>query len=113
MTDIEEISADQAMQRVAAGARLYDVREQGEWDEVHAPQATLVPMSAFQERWTEIQPTDEPAIIVCHSGMRSARVAAALEQAGVPAVSLAGGMVEWEAGGGPVERGAADGGHEH
>ena len=50
--------------------------------------------------------------------MRSARVVQALEQQGVPAVNLAGGMVAWEAQGGPVDRpgtGDAEGerGHEH
>ncbi|ROS73792.1 rhodanese-related sulfurtransferase [Curtobacterium sp. PhB130] len=112
---MEEITTEEALRRIAAGSRLYDVREQGEWDDVHAPQATLVPMSELSERWTEIQPTDEPAITVCHSGMRSARVVAALEQSGVPAVNLAGGMVAWEAAGAPVERADAqrERGHEH
>ncbi|MFJ3380777.1 rhodanese-like domain-containing protein [Curtobacterium sp. NPDC090217] len=112
---MDEITVDEALRRIEDGARLYDVREPGEWDEVHAPQATLVPMSELQTRWTEIQPTDDPAIIVCHSGMRSARVVAALEQSGVPAVNLAGGMVAWEAAGAPVERADAqrERGHEH
>lgn len=112
---MDEITVDEALRRIENGSRLYDVREPGEWDEVHAPQATLVPMSEFQTRWTEIQPTDDPAIIVCHSGMRSARVVAALEQSGVPAVNLAGGMVAWEAAGAPVERADAqrERGHEH
>jgi rhodanese-related sulfurtransferase len=112
---MDEITVDEALRRIENGARLYDVREPGEWDEVHAPQATLVPMSELQTRWTEIQPTDDPAIVVCHSGMRSARVVAALEQSGVPAVNLAGGMVAWEAAGAPVERADAqrERGHEH
>ncbi|MFZ6992041.1 rhodanese-like domain-containing protein [Curtobacterium sp. RRHDQ66] len=112
---MDEITVDEALRRIENGSRLYDVREPGEWDEVHAPQATLVPMSELQTRWTEIQPTDDPAIIVCHSGMRSARVVAALEQSGVPAVNLAGGMVAWEAAGAPVERADAqrERGHEH
>lgn len=115
---MQEISTDDALTRIAAGARLWDVREPGEWHDVHAPQATLVPLSEFAERWTEIEPTDQPAIIVCHSGMRSARVVQALEQQGVPAVNLAGGMVAWEAEGGPVVHPGADDaererGHEH
>lgn len=112
---MDEITVEEALRRIENGSRLYDVREPGEWDEVHAPQATLVPMSELQTRWTEIQPTDDPAIIVCHSGMRSARVVAALEQSGVPAVNLAGGMVAWEAAGAPVERADAERerGHGH
>ncbi|MBT2501165.1 rhodanese-like domain-containing protein [Curtobacterium sp. ISL-83] len=107
--DIQEIDVPEALRRLSSGARLFDVREQGEWDEVHAPQATLVPMSELVERWQEIDGGDEPAIVVCHSGARSARVVAALEQSGVPAVSLQGGMVAWEQAGAPVERPGSDG----
>lgn len=116
--EIQEIDVAEALRRLGDGARLYDVREQGEWDEVHAPQATLVPMSELVSRWTEIDGGDQPAIVVCHSGARSARVVAALEQSGVPAVNLTGGMVAWEQAGAEVVR-AEDGSaqseprHEH
>jgi rhodanese-related sulfurtransferase len=101
---VQEIDVTEALRRVAAGSRLVDVREQHEWDAGHAPQAAFLPMSALQERWTEVAADDDdPAIIVCHSGYRSAQVADALERSGVPAVSLAGGMVAWaEAGGAGV-----------
>ncbi|MDF2492820.1 MAG: hypothetical protein K0Q58_1398 [Microbacterium sp.] len=66
--EIQDIDVAEAQRRIDAGARLFDVREQGEWDEVHAPQATLVPMSEFVDRWQEIDGGDQPAIIVCHSG---------------------------------------------
>lgn len=106
--EVQEIDVAEARRRLDEGSRLFDVREPGEWDEVHAPQATLVPMSELVSRWKEIDGGDEPAIIVCHSGGRSARVVAALEQSGVPAVSLAGGMVAWEQSGGPVVRAVRD-----
>ncbi|PZF61667.1 rhodanese-like domain-containing protein [Curtobacterium sp. MCPF17_047] len=115
-----EVDLTEALARLEAGAPLIDVREQSEWDEVHAPQATLLPMSELQARWAEVPVDDEhPAVVVCHSGYRSAQVVAALERAGVPAVSLSGGMVAWEQSGAPVVRpgsdAAADGerGHEH
>ncbi len=112
--DVHEIDVAEARRRLDAGARLFDVREQGEWDEVHAAEATLVPMSALVDRWQEIDGGGEPAIVVCHSGVRSARVVAALEQSGVPAVSLAGGMVAWEQSGEPVVRDAqGEPRHEH
>ena len=112
---VEEIDVAEAQRRIAGGAKLFDVREQGEWDEVHAPQATLVPMSDLVARWQEIDGGDEPAIVVCHSGARSSRVVAALEQSGVAAVNLAGGMVAWERAGAPVVRADAQGEprHEH
>ncbi|MCC8908096.1 MULTISPECIES: rhodanese-like domain-containing protein [unclassified Curtobacterium] len=112
--EIVDIDVAEARRRIDAGARLFDVREQGEWDEVHAPEATLVPMSELVARWKEIDGGDEPAIIVCHSGGRSARVVAALEQSGVPAVNLVGGMVAWEQSGAPVVRDAqGEPRHEH
>jgi rhodanese-related sulfurtransferase len=113
---VDEITVDEARRRVATGSRLVDVREQSEWDDVHAPQATLLPMSELQQRWTEVEASEDPAIIVCHSGHRSAMVADALERSGVPAVSLAGGMVAWEQAGGEVVRGTGaqgERGHEH
>ncbi|ROP66835.1 rhodanese-like domain-containing protein [Curtobacterium sp. PhB115] len=104
--DITEIDVAEAQRRLASGARLFDVREPGEWDEVHAPEATLVPMSELVTRWQEIDGGDQPAVVICHSGARSARVVAALEQSGVAAVNLVGGMVAWEQSGAPVVRDA-------
>ena len=106
---MHEIDAPEALRRVAAGSRLIDVREPDEWAAGHAPQATFMPMSTIESHWHEIDADADPAIIVCHSGYRSARVADALERAGVPAVSLAGGMVEWAAAGGPVTTGSDTG----
>jgi rhodanese-related sulfurtransferase len=103
---VQEIDVAEALVRIEGGSRLLDVREQDEWDTVHAPQATLLPMSELQARWTEVEALDDPVIVVCHSGMRSARVTEALERSGVPAVNLTGGMVAWEAAGAPVVRAA-------
>ncbi|WP_144711986.1 rhodanese-like domain-containing protein [Curtobacterium pusillum] len=112
--EIDEVDVAEALRRLGSGSRLFDVREQGEWDEVHAPQATLVPMSELVARWQEIDGGDQPAIVVCHSGARSARVVAALEQSGVSAVNLTGGMVAWEQAGAPVVRDAqGEPRHEH
>ncbi|MDN3477454.1 rhodanese-like domain-containing protein [Curtobacterium sp. APC 4022] len=102
--EVVDIDVAEARRRIDAGARLFDVREPGEWDDVHAPEATLVPMSELVARWKEIDGGDQPAIIVCHSGGRSARVVAALERSGVPAINLAGGMLAWERSGAPVIR---------
>jgi rhodanese-related sulfurtransferase len=101
-----EVSADEAIRLVASGARLIDVREQDEWNSVHAPAATLVPMSGIADRIDEL-PTDETLYIVCHSGMRSSRVTSALTARGLDAVNVAGGMVAWQAAGGPVVTGEA------
>lgn len=97
-----EISASDAITASEAGdAVLIDVREQNEWDRGHSPRATLVPMSALEERVDEL-PRDRRLLVVCHSGQRSARVAVALDAAGYDAVSVVGGMIAWDAAGGDV-----------
>ena len=89
-----EIGADAAIEALTAGEYLLDVREQHEWDEAHAPGATLIPLSELNDRVDEV-PTDRPVLVVCHSGMRSMRATAALRRAGLRAVNVEGGMLAW------------------
>jgi rhodanese-related sulfurtransferase len=97
------VSAAEAVELTAASHWLLDVREQGEWTEVHAPIAHLIPMSEIEDRVEEI-PTDQPILVVCHSGYRSWQVTKALIGAGFDAVNVAGGMDAWESAGGVVVR---------
>lgn len=99
--EMPEINADEAIDLVADGALLIDVREQDEWDAGHAPTAQLLPMSALKDRLDEV-PTDRQVLIVCHSGGRSARVTNFLLAEGYDAVNVVGGMTAWAAAGGPV-----------
>lgn len=97
-----EISAPDAMASSAAGsATLIDVREADEWALGHSPLAVSLPMSELRDRLGEV-PGDRPVLVVCHSGQRSARVAAALVDAGYDAVNVTGGMIAWSAAGGEV-----------
>jgi rhodanese-related sulfurtransferase len=96
-----EIPVDEAIERASKTGWLLDVREQGEWDAVNTPVAHLIPMSQINERIEEV-PLGEPILVICHSGFRSAKVAAALVDAGYDAVSVAGGMVAWQSAGGVV-----------
>ena len=83
---------------------ILDVREQSEWDEVHIPGATLIPMGDIPARIKEI-PTDKTVIVQCRSGNRSSQVTDYLRQQGMTNVhNLAGGMNEWQAAGLPVEK---------
>ena len=83
---------------------ILDVREQSEWDEVHIPGATLIPMGDIPARIKEI-PTDKTVIVQCRSGNRSSQVTDYLRKQGMTNVhNLAGGMNEWQAAGLPVER---------
>jgi rhodanese-related sulfurtransferase len=83
--------------------QLIDVRELDEWQEGRIAGGKLIPMSELAARVEEIDPT-QPVIVYCHVGGRSLMVAEALQNAGYDARSMAGGMLEWERAGHPVER---------
>ena len=83
--------------------QLVDVRELDEWQEGRIAGARLIPMSEFATRVEEIDPA-LPIIVYCRSGGRSLMVAEALQNAGYDARSMAGGILEWERAGHPVER---------
>ena len=97
---IEEVDPQTGQSMVEGGATLLDVRHQDEWDAGHAPTAILVPLDQLGDRYTEL-PTDEPIVVICRSGARSARATEALVSAGYNAVNLAGGMKAWVADGLP------------
>ncbi len=100
MNPIPETTVDNAIQAAASGVPLIDVREQQEWDAGHSPDAVLLPMSQLADRLDEL-PEGE-FLVICHSGGRSARVTEVLVQQGHEAVNVAGGMLAWQAAGGPV-----------
>ncbi|HEX7834414.1 MAG TPA: rhodanese-like domain-containing protein [Pseudolysinimonas sp.] len=81
---------------------LIDVREPAELAEVRTERAQPMPMSTLLDHLDELP--GQPIYVLCHSGSRSARVAAYLEQQGYDAVNIEGGIVEWEAVGLPVIR---------
>ena len=87
---------------------LLDVREMGEFVEVRAPGAALLPTSTFMSRVDELPP-DRPLLVVCHVGGRSAAVAGYLIREGrTDVVNVAGGMDAWEKAGLAVRRGALE-----
>ncbi|MFI9611163.1 rhodanese-like domain-containing protein [Streptomyces sp. NPDC052023] len=84
---------------------LLDVREDEEWQAGHAARALHLPMSEFVARYgelTEAAPRDGRVHVICRSGGRSAQVAMYLNQQGIDAVNVAGGMEAWQATGRPV-----------
>lgn len=81
---------------------LLDVREQDEWDAGHAPEAVHIPMRQLSDRAGEI-PRDREVYVICRSGVRSAQVTVALNQAGWLARNVDGGMKGWVEAGRPME----------
>lgn len=79
---------------------LIDCREEDEWRLCHIEGAVLMPLSRFGElarqRFTD---AEEPVVIYCHHGMRSAQAALFLRQYGMNRVwSMAGGIDAWSTG---------------
>jgi rhodanese-related sulfurtransferase len=97
-----EISVAQAAEKRAAGAFILDVRETDEWDALHIPDATLIPLGQLESRVNEL-PKDQEIVVVCRSGNRSATGRDILRNAGFEKVtSMAGGMNQWSALGFPT-----------
>jgi rhodanese-related sulfurtransferase len=97
-----EVTVPQAAEKRNAGAFMLDVREPQEWEEVHIPDATLIPLGQLQARLDEI-PRDQEVVVVCRSGNRSAEARNILRRAGFEQVtSMAGGMIDWQAQGFPI-----------
>lgn len=100
-----EINVDQALAKREAGAFILDVREQDEWNTVHIPGATLIPLGQLANRLAEV-PTDQEVVVVCRSGNRSKSGRDILLQAGYAQVtSMAGGMNDWASKGFPTTTG--------
>ncbi len=75
---------------------LIDVRQPWEHELVRLADDLLAPLDRLSSLAAQIRPP-EGALVVCycHHGVRSLHAAAMLSAAGVPAVSLAGGIERW------------------
>ena len=101
------IDVKQAQSMNKQGALLLDVREPAEYAEVHASNTKLIPLGQLGSRLQEIAVhKDQPIVVMCRSGRRSARAVSMLQEAGFTKVSnMSGGMIAWEDAGLEVIRG--------
>lgn len=100
-----EITVQEAFSMREQGAFILDVREPYEWEAIHIPDATLIPLGALAQRVAEV-PKDRDIVVVCRSGNRSQTGRDILLQAGFPRVtSMAGGVNQWRAAGFPTASG--------
>lgn len=97
---VPEIEPQEALQRIAGGAFLLDVREGHEWAAGHAEPAAWIPMGEVPARISEL-PTDREIIVICRSGGRSRKVAEVLRGANLQALNLTGGSLAWQSDGLP------------
>lgn len=98
---VPSVSGAEAREWVRGGAQMIDVRETGEWNAGHAPQAMHIPKAQVQSRVSRISTTKD-VVVVCRSGSRSRAVTSQLRKQGYQAFTLAGGMRAWQSAGGQV-----------
>src|ERR1051326_305224 len=102
---VRETDVAQTLERMKAGARLVDVREDNEWERGHARGAEHMGRGVIER---DIEPAiPDPAaelILYCGGGYRSALAADNLQRMGYTNVySLAGGWKAWKEAGAPFD----------
>ena len=101
-----QITPEEAQTRLQHGAVLVDVRERDEYEAARVAASTLIPLSEFAARVTEL-PMDKEVVLICAGGVRSARAAEYAASQGYTVTNLEGGINAWAAAGLPVETGAS------
>jgi len=98
------VSLREAAELLAGDALFLDVREQGEWDLGHVPEALHIPLGVLEDRVTDELPDREREVVVyCAHGRRSLAALATLRAFGYErSRHLSDGFEEWEKSGYPV-----------
>jgi len=101
---IRELSVAEALERIADGAMLIDVREDNEWFK-HADGARHMGRGIIERDIVhEIPDKSTELILYCGGGFRSALAADMLQKMGYSNIwSMEGGWKAWEDAGAPVE----------
>lgn len=86
---------------------VIDVREVGEYQQGHVPEAVLIPLSTVTARTHEI-PKEDNVYVICRSGGRSAQAIQYLMQecGHQNLINVAGGTMAWVEAAYPVQEGA-------
>lgn len=102
---LERISPSSYQEQFVASSSphvLIDVRTAEEFSSGHIHGAVNIPVEALESRLSEV-PEDQPVVVYCRSGNRSAQASQILAQAGYSTVYDLGGIIDWTAQGLPVE----------
>ena len=89
------VSGPEARRLVAAGARLIDVRTPDEFTAGHLDGAINVPVDELAGKVQTLGSKDQPIVVYCASGTRSAMAASTLERAGFLHVHNLGAKSRW------------------
>ncbi len=99
------VTPTEAVKLIDEGERtIIDVRTPGEYADAHVVGAINIDVEAadFGERIAELDP-DQPYMVYCQSGRRSALAASQMAEAGIKDIADAGGIVDLARAGAPVE----------
>jgi rhodanese-related sulfurtransferase len=101
MATVEEITPTEFLDRWPdfrrGGVTLVDVREPHEHDSATLLGSTNIPMADVPHRLQEID-RNRPVVVICHSGIRSMKIANFLAHRGFEEIfNLTGGIVAWSA----------------
>jgi phage shock protein E len=78
--------------KIAAGARIIDVRTPAEFADGAYPGALNIPLAILPARMSELEPKTKPIVLYCASGARSGQAMRLLKQNGFTDVINAGGL---------------------
>lgn len=101
--DETDYTPRQVAELLGAGqVQLIDVRQRHEHEAGRIAQGRLIELADLPAQAHTIDP-EQPVIVYCRSGGRSAMATQALRRAGFDAHNMSGGMLEWAAQGLPME----------
>lgn len=99
------VNPQEAVELIEQGDRIViDVRRPEEYEQAHVVGALNINVEApdFATRIEELDP-DEPVLVYCRTGNRSANAAAQMAAAGIKDIADAGGIADLARAGAPVE----------
>ena len=102
---VRQVGIEEARRLREDGYRFVDVRETVEWDAGHVAGAIHIPLGDLPSRMgDDLSQRDEPLVLYCRSGARSARAGAFLAASGYTnVVNLHADIDGWKAAGAPWE----------
>ena len=98
-TMYEQITPEEAKKIMDSGEEhiILDTREQEEFDDVHIPNAILIPYTEIENKAEEMLPDKDKLILAyCRSGRRSKIAAESLAKLGYANVKEFGGIIDWK-----------------
>jgi len=104
---IKEVNTVEALQLINhKNAFILDVRNEVEFQSGHILNAKLIPLTNLSGRTGELERyREQPIVVVCRSGQRSASACALLGKQGfTQAYNLSGGVMAWQKSNLPLEK---------